>query len=229
MTDRKRQPVIEFVGVPGAGKSTLVRRLREVFPAMLGPQLPPASRRAGAALYAAAAALFLSIRPLFAYDLNRCFKIIEAHNIYREGLSAPLLLEQGLLQRVWAVIADRRIGSPQRLESFMRLLAEAPPDVIVRINTPPVIAAQRILARRRGNSRYEHMAEADIAARLGPAEAVYDILLAAFRDHSRVAILDVSGEDPIAENVPRIADFVLNALPGLDTARASLDRCQRTG
>ncbi len=219
MAEALRPPIIEFVGLPGVGKSTIARGLGALLPPTRGPQVPPASRRGSARLYGAAAGLLLSLRPPAANDLHRCFKIIEAHNVYRHGLAAPLLLEQGLIQRLWSAVADRRGFSQQRLEALTRLLAEAPPDVIVRVSTRPETAAARILSRPRGNSRYERMPEAEIIARLGPADAIYATLLELFRQHSRAAILEISGEDPVAENVARVASFVRGALPRLGEER----------
>lgn len=214
-----RAPIIEFVGMPGAGKSTLVRDLRKVLPPVLGPQLPPGSRRASPRLLAAAAGLLLSFQPRYANDIHRLFQIIEAHNLYRRGPPAPMLLEQGLLQRLWAAVVDRRAVREERLQTFLRILAEAPPDVIVHVNTPPAVAATRIFERPRGNSRYDRLARSDILARLGPAQSTYDKLMAAFRDHSRAAILEVSGEDAIAENITRIEAFLRSSLPELWDAR----------
>jgi hypothetical protein len=215
MADRQRQPIIEFVGVPGAGKSTLTRVFRQGFADTLGPELGAASRLGSARLYAAAAAFFLSLRPLSANDAHRCFKIIEAYNVYRHGLAAPLVLDQGLIQRLWSAVTDRERFSQDRLEALTRILAEAPPDVIVRVNTPPATAAERILSRTGGNSRYERMAREDLVQRLAPANATYDMLVEQFRRHSSVAILEIPGEAPVDENVRRIAEFVRDVLPRL--------------
>ena len=100
-----------------------------------------------------------------------------------------------------------------RLEQAV--LAEAAPDVIVHVRTAPATAAARILSRPTGNSRYERMAEAEIIARMGPAAAIYDTLLGLFRQHSAAAILEISGEDPVADNTARIAAFLRGALPAL--------------
>ena len=215
MAEARRHPIIEFVGVPGVGKSTIARSVRNLLPPTLGPQVPPASRRGSPRLYGAAAGLLLSLRPLASNDVHRCFKIIEAHNVYRHGLAAPLLLEQGLIQRLWSAVADRRGYGAAQLEAFTRILAEAAPDVIVHVRTAPATAAARILSRPTGNSRYERMAEAEIIARMAPAAAIYDTLLGLFRQHSAAAILEISGEDPVADNTARIAAFLRGALPAL--------------
>ena len=215
MASQRRDPIIEFIGVPGAGKSTIARALREIYPGMLGPQVPRAPFRANAQLLAAASLLFLSLRPFAPNDPNRFVKLIEAHYVYRHGLGAPLLLEQGLIQRLWSAVADRRAYSPERLAAFTRLLAGAGPDVIVWVTVDPEIAASRIHARPRGNSRYERMSKDAITAKLGPAAALYETLAALYRQHSGAAILKLSSDAPVAENVALIAQFLQSALPNL--------------
>jgi hypothetical protein len=215
MADGPRSAIIEFAGLPGVGKSTIACAFRPLLADVRGPQVPAASRRASARVYGAAASLLLSLRPLSFNDLHRCLKIIEAYNVYRHGLGAPLLLEQGLIQRLWSAIADRTRYSPQMLEAFVGILAEAPPDVIVWVKTAPQIAARRIIARPRGNSRYERMAEPAIIDRLEAAGQVYETLVGLYRRHSGAAILELSGEDPVNGNVARVAAFVRSHIPDL--------------
>lgn len=216
MSSRRRHPIIEFVGLPGAGKSTIARALRELYPQMRGPQVPPAPRRASFSVLASAAALFLSLRPFAANDLNRCFKLMEAYHVYRHGLGAPILLEQGLIQRLWSAVVDRRRCPQARLAAFARRVAPAGPDLIVSVKLPPPLAAARILARPRGNSRYERMAEAEIIARMAPAASVYETLLSLWRAHSPAEIIEISGEDPVAENVEHLDALLRSKFPGLE-------------
>lgn len=216
MADGQRSAIIEFAGLPGAGKSTIARGVRPLLADARGPQVPPASRRGSPRLYGAAASCFLSFRPLAFNDLHRCMKLIEAYNVYRHGRGAPLLLEQGLIQRLWSALVDRTAYNPAKLDAFARILAEAPPDVIVWVKTPPQTSAARILQRPRGNSRYERMSEQTIVEKLVPAGQVYEILIGLYRRHSSAAILEISGEDPVNENVARVAAFLRLHLPGLE-------------
>ncbi len=216
MADRQRSAIIEFAGLPGAGKSTIARGFRPLLPEALGPQLPRASRRASPRLYAAALALGLSLRPLEFNDLHRFLKIIEGYNIYRHGLGLPLLLEQGSIQRLWSAIADRAAYDPARRERLVRMLAEAPPDVIVWVRTAPESAAARIRARPHGNSRYERMEAREMIERLRSSDRLYEDLIGLYRRHSSAAILEVSGEDPVSGNVARVAAFVKAELPRLE-------------
>lgn len=220
MSSPRRDPIIEFVGLPGAGKSTIARALREAYPQMRGPQVPAASRRVGWDVLASAVALFLSLRPFAANDPNRCAKLLEAYYVYRHGLGAPILLEQGLIQRLWSAVVDRRRCPPARLSAFASRVAKAGPDLIISVTLPPDVAAARILARPRGNSRYERMAEAEIIARMGPASRVYETLLTLWRAHSPAEIVEISGEDPVAQNVERLHAIIRRKFPGLEGSAA---------
>ena len=114
--------------------------------------------------------LLLSLRPWRPNDLHR----LVAHRrgparLRATSRSRPLLLEQGLIQRLWA--HPRRPPRPSAQQPprqpHRRRWPSPPPDVIVRVDTPYAVAAARIHARPRGNSRYERLAEAEIIARLG--------------------------------------------------------------
>lgn len=209
----RREPIIEFAGLPGVGKSTLVRSLQVSLPAARGPQLPRAGAAASLAILPAALPLILSLRPFAGNDLNRLVKLLEAHSIYQSGLGAPLLLEQGLLQRLWSCLADRRAFSAARLSTLVEAMAPAAPDVIVWVRTTPETAASRIRARPSGNSRYERMPEAEIIARLEPAGRIYEQIIGLYRRHAATSVLEIWGEDPLSDNTGRIRAFLGETLP----------------
>lgn len=217
---RRAEPIIEFVGVPGAGKSTIARAFRPQLPEALGLQLPRAPFRGSPALLARAAAFFLAIRPLEPNDLHRMARLVQAQHVYEGALPAPLLLEQGVIQRLWATIADRARYSEAKLDRLVEVMAKAAPDLIVRVRTPHDVAAARIGARPHGNSRYERISVADTTARLGPADALYDTLVGLYRRYSAAAVIELSGTDPVEANVARIADSLgdLRAAAGRVTA-----------
>lgn len=218
----RAEPIIEFVGVPGAGKSTIARAFRPMLPGAQGLQLPPAPFRGSPALLGRAASFLLSLRPVEANDLHRMLRLVQAHHVYETALSAPLVLEQGLIQRLWALLADRTRYGEQKLERFTEILARSAPDLIVRVRTPHDVAAARIAERPHGNSRYERMNVADTAARLGPADALYDRLVGLYRRRSAATIIEVSGLDPVDANVARIT-------AGLGTLRAGTRRASAEG
>lgn len=212
----RAEPIIEFVGIPGAGKSTIARAFRPLLPNALGLQLPPAPFRGSPALLARTAQFFLALRPLEPNDLHRMLRLVQAHRVYEQALPAPLVLEQGLIQRLWATIADRARYSDAKLDRLVAVMAQAAPDLIVRVKTPHDVAAARIDERPHGNSRYEQMSVAETVARLGPADALYDRLVGLYRRHSAVSIIELSGTDPVEANVARIAE----SLGGLRSAAA---------
>lgn len=218
---RRAEPIIEFVGVPGAGKSTIARAFRPLLPHALGLQLPHAPFRGSAALLSSTAAFFLSLRPLEANDLHRMLRLVQAHRVYEQALPAPLVLEQGLIQRLWATMADRAHFSDAKLERLVDVMARAAPDLIVRVRTPHDVAAARIDARPYGNSRYEQMSVANTIVRLGPADALYDRLVNLYRRHSAAAVVEISGTDPVEANVARIAASLGGLRPAAGRATAT--------
>lgn len=213
MRPPRPEPIIEFAGLPGVGKSTLVRSLRQGLPASLGPQVPRASIKGSLGLVPEAALLLATLRPFAANDLHRMVKLLEAYSVYRNGLAAPLLLEQGLLQRLWSLLVDRAAFSAPRLAALVEAMAPAAPDVIVWVRTAPETAADRILSRPHGNSRYERLERAAIIEKLAPAGEIYAQIIGLYRRHSAAAVLEITGEDPVAEIAGRIRAFLAAALP----------------
>lgn len=207
------EPLIEFVGLPGAGKSTIAQALPPHWRGRGTTAVPPATLHARLRICRVALPLFISNRPLYANDFNRLSKLGSEFRFYEAETVAPLVLDQGMIQKLWSTLHGRRQFSERAVEYFVAAFADQAADVIVWIATPPEEAARRIVARVHGNSRFDGLRLPEITAELNRSQDIYRLLMRMIRKHSTSHVIELTGSEGVEENAASVVACVarLNA------------------
>lgn len=205
---RRADPVIEFVGLPGAGKSTITRALPASWPTSRNtdpPALPLARRLA---LYRAALPFMLSLRPHAVEDVNRLAKIAAELRFYERPAGAPLVVDQGMIQKLWSILLERRSYDPAGLERLVAALGPSAPDIIVWLGTTPEVAAERLLNRNGGNSRLQKRPPHEMKVGLVAGQGLYAVLMELYRRHTASQIIELTGLEPVEDTVAKVVAAV---------------------
>jgi hypothetical protein len=222
--------LIEFLGLPGSGKSTLSRLLAEHF-VTCGQQVGeptytlahelshPARLRAKLRLVGSfiarhphlAASDLLAIRrtrqasPSEAQKLAFNWLYIASLCTDRPASSTVTILDQGIAQAVWSVALSARRKTWLKLLTRIRWCEAAAPHLVVRVHADPAILAPRLDARCQRASRMDHLG-GDLAA-LRRADAICDVITARVRA-TGIEVLDVVSNVPgdLTTSLSRIGD-----------------------
>lgn len=208
---RRADPVIEFVGLPGSGKSTITRALPQSWPTSRNTDPAPLPLARRLAIYRQGLPFVLSLRPFEMEDLRRLIKLGAELRFYERPAAGPLVIDQGMIQKLWSILFERRGYSRPALERLIAALAPSAADLTVVLGTPPDVAAQRLQARGGGNSRVQKLPLPQMQDSLLRGQHVYEVLIDIYRRHSTGRMLILSGLDPVEVSVDR----VMQALSGL--------------
>lgn len=158
--------ILECVGVPGSGKSTVVRELHTLVGEASHGDLPATPNislgrrfsrkvmttiRYPALLAIVVAAMVVDGRPVSMRlrALRWFLATLEAYDggrIHAERYARPVLLDEGTIQRSLLLFYDESGHVKEKLlERYLRLAPMA--DIVVRLDVPMAIAAARNLAR----------------------------------------------------------------------------------
>jgi hypothetical protein len=208
---RRADPVIEFVGLPGAGKSTITRALPEAWPTSRNTDPPPLPLARRLWLYRHALAFMLSLRPLQWRDAGRLGKLAAELRFYERTSAGPLVIDQGMIQKLWSILLFRRSYSHAALERLVAALAPTAADVVFWLDTAPDLAAERLVARNGGNSRLQKMPEPEVKSGLVAGQGLYTMLIEIYRRHAASRIIELSGTEPVeaaaAQIIAAVAEF----------------------
>lgn len=221
--------LVELVGQPGAGKSTLARAAAKGSEIRTRASLGSAWKKLpyitqglffgramldGACLFRA---IQLTLRArLFRSDsLSRLFRLlVKSHWIRAQG--GELLLEEGCLQDLWSIYysAGRREAEPGQLAPLIRCLYRGVRAEIIFLEVEPHHAFNRIRNRTHGKSRLDQYAEAELRQHLSATAQ----LPRSLADAARVAGLRVETLDaslPLETSVGRLREIMheLELLP----------------
>lgn len=196
--------IIECVGLPGAGKTTICCLVTAPH-GKKGAVPVSASKIDTASLRAAwhIVLLSLSARPISFDRLKRGFNLVVFLRHYR-AREQTILLDQGLVQKLWSLLLDASHYSAARLDNVLKSLQPFAPDHLLWIVTPVHVAAGRIAGRSHGNSRVDGLTPQEAETRLATTAELLDMLVARFAAATGVNVLDIDGGAPPEANAARI-------------------------
>jgi thymidylate kinase len=196
--------IIECVGLPGAGKTTVCEMVSELHGGK--GAVPLTAVRPNRVVLEAAwhiFALCLTTRPFDLKRLKRAFNLVLFLRHY-EHRDLMILLDQGIVQKVWSILADSAHYSSQRLDRVIASLLPFAPDWVVWLETPPDAATRRLGERVGGNSRYDTLRPDEVLRQFANRQTLLRKLTEQFCNTWRVRLLEIDGTQPAEANAVSI-------------------------
>ena len=241
-------PVVQFLGLPGAGKSTVATalvaalqaegiavRTTDDFVAWLARQ----SRRrklailmsnwfwAGRQLWSALR-FGLSLRPPAGFSLSRIVLVpfinccFEAYRAQLRG--AVLVMDQANMQLVWSVGAYAESHDVRLLHELSRVARGRSATLFAFISASPEVSAERILLRPSTLSRFDRETPSGLADALNGAVRLMDDLAKCLRRDGET-LLELDATASVECNAERLFVVICDAM-GKQSAPASCNgRC----
>ncbi len=185
-------PFYEFLGLPGAGKSTVVRQIATLLggapdeemarmtsitdwkAAPLAELLP--RRTAEWRVLARSLMLALPLKPVARLSRFRvAIPLASAHRRAARAIAAAgcatgrVIADEWVLQRIWSIIAFSNSWSSQNLQKLTNDLCGQRRTFVIHLNCPVEVAATRIEQRGTRHSRFDRMPFAERARLLTSA------------------------------------------------------------
>lgn len=196
--------VVEFSGLPGAGKSTICKAI--TIPHLGKGDVPLSALRPGIRMLRAAFQVFLlalGARPLSIDRLRRAFNLVVFLRHY-PSQDRTMILDQGMIQKTWSLLANATSYSEARRLRAMAALSAFVPDILVWVETPLDDAVTRLMARRHGNSRYDGLAAGEARHRLEQRVKLLAQIAREFARTPGVAFIELDGGLPPQENARKV-------------------------
>ena len=220
--------LVELVGLPGAGKSTLARALLTEL-ARRGACITAAPRvgaragrghrlralfeavRAHPGLAASGLGLSRFDRPALGRLVHLLGRVTQAEALAR-GTAELVLLDEGPIQALWALTTPERPGAQCRAQAMARGLLPDGRAVLVHVEVPAAEAAARLAARSRegARSRFDGRPATELLPLLEHGAARLETLLATAGPPVLRCRASVE-----AEAGSSLADALSGAMPGL--------------
>lgn len=217
-----KQRVIELFGLPGAGKTSVIKELQ------FGKQM--ISREDASAAwryqsYLTRASILARILPDFAWTrsivslafhtpLTRGESLLRLSRLaatkpWLRSLEGNLLFDQGLLQRLWSIFYTEDVTVPP-LAVLTQLLKQyyAQLDVqIVVIEVSPELASQRVHGRSIGSSRLDPLPVDEVLDKLRKTSGLPTALLTAARK-AGLSVTTLDGSASLSEVVTKLQAII---------------------
>jgi thymidylate kinase len=213
--------LVEFVGLPGAGKTTVAGHFPKDWlqrGQVMGARVP-VSWRLG--LCRASWRFFLSLRPRHGNGMRKLWRLADQLIYYTNDLGRPLVLDQGVVQKIWSILVSRQDFDRRELERIVLFLAPVAPQFIVWIKTPVEDAVQRIAARTHGRSRFDGRPSDDIRDELSREARNFELLTELFSRLARTQVIEISGSDAPEAMAAEVLQRVARAVAGSESLRES--------
>lgn len=202
--------IIECAGLPGAGKTTVCQMVK--VPHGGKGSVPLSHLRLNQAIMAAAwrvIGLCATVRPFRLDRLKRSFNLIVFLRHYKDR-ERIILLDQGIVQKLWSILADAEPISEKALTGVLSSLAPFAPDLLIWFDTPSNDATDRMSARREGRSRYDRLEKSEAALLLQQRTELLRMLAERICSAAGIEMLVFNGDTAPEANAARI-DGLLDA------------------
>ncbi|OOG23421.1 hypothetical protein B1C78_11405 [Thioalkalivibrio denitrificans] len=225
----------EFIGFPGAGKTTIAEAAIRRFHALGIPPPYFYSRdgklrfqlhESGHALQLVLAATARLARGGHVRQLSRFLPVIKNLLTFRRTrrlLTAhPLIIHnQGLIQRLY-LLRDDDHPTQNQMEAVLELLRDDLSEFHVVIDIPPDVAAARYFARAKSSSRrpYKGWDERRIASLYAAQQEVLNHIIRWLETQPATRVLRLDGELPPEENGAVLVECLLESTTPLSDTRA---------
>ena len=196
--------IVECAGLPGAGKTTVCKLVSESHGSK--GAVPLTAMRPSMEILRASwniLALALTTQPFRFKRLKRAFNLIVFLRHY-EHRGLVILLDQGIVQKIWSILADANDHSSNRLQRVMASLVPFAPSWVVWLETPLDFAVKRLDARGDGTSRYDGLPSDKALLQLKSRRALLRSLAEQFCKTVDTGLLEIDGTLPPAANAARI-------------------------